>query len=109
MRIITVDDIMDWLPCRPTYRVGNRPTARLIQIVGDGIPLSAEGVRLARKRCVPEKDIIWAGRCLCGRELRDRWFGARNGRCPMVPCSDEERTRQVDELSEVLGDGEITG
>ena len=72
--LITVDAVLVYNPCA-TYRDGDgSPTDRLISLVGDGLPATAETVEYLRSHGVPNADIVWAACRVLDPAIRASWL-----------------------------------
>ena len=70
---ITVQDVLAHHPCE-AYRDGDSPTARLISLVGAGLPATAETVEYLRSHGVPNADIVWAACRVLDPAIRASWL-----------------------------------
>ena len=72
---ITVNDVIFHRPCE-AYLAGDdgSPTDRLISLVGDGLPATAETVEYLRDRRVPDHDIVWIACRVLDPAIRASWL-----------------------------------
>ena len=70
---ITVQDVLAHHPCE-AYRDGDSPTDRLVELVGAGLPATAETVEYLRSHGVPDHDIVWIACRVLDPAIRASWM-----------------------------------